>query len=257
MSLEQKLQDLFLLDRQVRGMRKRLDSATRRHKAQTNRLEQLQQQLADLNKLTKHEQAKAGELESQVQGMEARINELRQRMNSVTSNKEYSAILVEVNTLKVDKEKVEEVALAHLSKVDELKTQAAALTESIADQQKLVDAEVREVEAARAEVGAELERLTKERDAAREQLAPDVRDVFERAAEIHDGEAMAAVVEESRRHLEYSCGGCYMAIPIERLNTLMSRPDTLVTCPSCSRILYAPEALKSAMTKAREKARSS
>jgi len=54
---------------------------------------------------------------------------------------------------------------------------------------------------------------------------------------------MAPVHEEDRRRMEYCCGGCFMQIPVEKVN-LLARGDTLVTCGSCARILYFEAALK-------------
>jgi len=70
--------------------------------------------------------------------------------------------------------------------------------------------------------------------------------VFDRLAETYEGEAMAPVIEEDRRRMEYICGGCYMQIPVEKVNLLISS-DELVRCSSCARILYVESALKQAM----------
>lgn len=247
MSLQEQMRALYLLDQEVRGLRSRLDAAIRRQQAQQNKLEQHQRQYAELEEQIRLGQAKAGALELQVKAAEDKIAKLREQMNTVKSNKEYSALLVEVNTLKVDKSKLEDEALARMGEVDALKQHLEQVEEKIQQQQKLVDLAAAEVASARAEVGQRLEEVTAQRDAAADQVPQEARALFNRLAQNYEGEAMAPVEEADRRRMEYNCGGCYMSLPIERVNALMMKPDDLVTCPNCGRILYLDQELKSAI----------
>ena len=244
MSLQDKLHQLFLLDKQVRGLRGRLDTATSRLTAQQNKLDRLNQQQEELKTLLKHTLAKASELENQTKEIEQRIEHLRDQMSSVKSNKEYSAVLLEVNTLKEEKSNIEDEALEQLGQVDRLKQQLDENVASVADQQKLVDGAQTEVDGSRTEVGQRLDELTVERNAAAEEIPDDARQMFERVANQHEGETMAGVSEENRRHREYACEGCYMSIPIERLNALMVQINQIVCCPNCGRILFVGQELK-------------
>jgi len=248
MSLHEKLYQLFLLDQQVRGLSTRLDSARNRHKAQNTKLEQLSQQHRELAEQVKHVSAKTSTLEKEASDIEARIATIRTRMNAVTSNKEYAAMLLEVNTIKIDKDKKEEEAIAQMENRERLAGQLKELETKVADQKRMVGISEKEVTDRRAEVGEKLSEVTVQRDAAAKELPPDSLAAFNKAASYHDGEALAVVVEESRKHHEYSCGGCYMSIPVERLNTLMSRQNTLTSCPNCSRILYVAEELKQSLS---------
>lgn len=247
MSLQEQMRALYLLDQEVRGLRSRLDAAIRRQQAQQNKLEQHQRQYTELEEQIRLGQAKAGALELQVKAAEDKIAKLREQMNTVKSNKEYSALLVEVNTLKVDKSKLEDEALARMGEVDALKQHLEQVEEKIQQQQKLVDLAAAEVASARAEVGQRLEEVTAQRDAAADQVPQEARALFNRLAQNYEGEAMAPVEEADRRRMEYNCGGCYMSLPIERVNALMMKPDDLVTCPNCGRILYLDQELKSAI----------
>jgi predicted nucleic acid-binding Zn-ribbon protein len=247
--MQEKLRSLFLIDSQLRGLRGRLDSGVSRLEKVKGKLDQLKRQHSELSEQVKQHQVKASSLEKQAQGADDRVNTLREQMNNVKSNKEYSALLLEVNTLKLDKGKIEEEALKAMEKVEQLKGEAPALDAKIDEQDKLVKGAVTEVEAARAEVGQQVDELTAKRAAAEQELPPDVRTQFNKLANMHEGEAMASVHEESRRHMEYTCSGCYIILPAERLNRLMRRPDEVVTCPSCGRILYLEEELKASFAK--------
>ncbi len=247
MPLQDQLLAYFRLDQRVRAMRSRLDAAINRQAAQERRLAQLNQQAQELTAQHKQAQAHAATLESEANEREAKTATLRDRMNSVTSNKEYSALLVEVNTGKIEQGKLEEAALAALAKADELKAQLDELQGRVDEQAKLVEATKQEVKDAGDEVGEQLETLTAERDAAGEPISPAARKQFDRLVVVHDGEAMAGIEEQNRRRMEYTCEGCYTMIPVETVNALITKPDEVVVCSNCERILFIPEEIRDAL----------
>lgn len=247
MSLQENLYNLFLLDKQVRGMRRRLDASTGRLNAQTARLGQFTQQHTELQTQLKHNQAKATGLENQAKDIQQRIEHLRQQMQNVTNNKEYSAVLLEVNTLKEDKSKVEDEALEQMEQIDTLKREIEEMASRVQEQEKLVEVAQAEVETCRTEVGQQLNELEARRNEAEQQIPIDARTLFNRMADMHEGNAMVPVSEESRRHMEYTCGGCYITIPAERVNALMTQKDQIICCPSCSRILYIEKELQASI----------
>lgn len=247
MSLQKQVHDFYLLNSQLRGLGRRLATATRRRDAQQRQLDQLQTQRDELAAQLRHSQASATAAEKQVEEVDRKIEAHREQMNTVTNNKQYSALLVEVNTLKIEKGRLEEAALAEMNGVEEATAKLAELDAEIAERQKVLQSAEQEVEAARAEAGDRLDRVQAERDDAAAALPPEVLQNFERLDEAYDGEALAEVEEQDRRRMEYTCGGCFMSLPVEVVNKLMTRPDTVTTCTNCNRILYVDEALKDAL----------
>lgn len=247
MTLQEQLLELFMLDKQVRGMRGRLDTAAARAKAKQSRLDQLNQQQQELHSQHLHAQAKAKALENQSNEVEQRIVHLRDQMQNVKSNKEYSAVLLEVNTLKLEKSKVEDEAIGQLGNVEQLAEELETIRGQVADQEKLLAAAQDEVTQCRDEVGQELDDLQAKRDEAEKVIPSDVSTLFNRMAEMHEGESMASVSEVSRRHREYTCNGCYLNVPVEHVNSLMTLPNQATCCPSCSRILYIDHELKTSI----------
>lgn len=249
MSLQDNLQELYTLDRQVRGLQGRLDAAKQRHQRLLRRLEQLQQQQQELAEQTKQVQASANGLDHQSQASEQRIAKLREQMNSVTSNKEYSALLVEVGTLKDEKSKLEDEALEQMGRADELKVELEQLDARIVEQQKLVDGADLEVKNCVDEVGEQLESLMVQRDEAATHIPADVYATFRRAADDYDGQAMAEVIEQNRKRNEYLCGGCFRIVPLQMINSLMMHPDKMAGCTNCGRILYLNKELKASFAR--------
>ena len=247
MTLQEQIYELFLLEKQVRGLNRRLEVATYQHDQMQAKLNRLQAQHDELATQHKQTQAHSSTLEHQARDVEERITTLRDQMATVTNNKEYSALLIEVNTLKLSKGKVEEEALVQMEQVEGLQSQLTELMSQIEEQKKLVSAAEGEVKNRREEVGAELTERTAKRDAAADQIPSDIIPVFNRLCDQHDGEPLAPAVEDNAKRMEYSCGGCYMTIPLERVNSLFTQPDTLTTCQSCQRFLYVDDVLREQM----------
>ncbi len=247
MPLQDQLYAYFELDQRVRAMRARLDAALRRRDAQQRKLDQLRQAGDELSAQFKTAQAHAATLENEAASIDQRVNAQRDKMNSATSNKEYSALLVEVNTLKADKSKIDDAQLDAMAKVEALTAETDGLSEKIRAQEKLVEGATREVGEAQTEVGGKLAELEAERDAAAQPLSPEIRKTFDRLSHTYDGEAMAEIIEQDRRRMEYTCGGCFTLLPVESVNALITKPDQLTTCGTCNRILYVSKDLRESL----------
>jgi predicted nucleic acid-binding Zn-ribbon protein len=154
-----------------------------------------------------------------------------------------------VNTLKIDKSGYEDKAMDQMEKVEALAGEIEQQKQTVAEQQKIVAGAEAEVAEAREEVGERLDEVTAQRQAAAAEVPGEAMGLFERLAAQYDGEALAVVTEESRRHMEYACGGCYMGLPVERLNALMVGRGGVVQCPSCGRILFLEEELRASIVK--------
>jgi len=246
MSNYEALHELYLVDQQVRGLQSRLDAATTYVRVQTNKLDTLNKQLAELSDQHRQAQASEANLENDIKGAEQRIEKLREQMNSAKTNKEYSAFLVEVNTLKADKSKLEERALELLGESDKLKERIDELKRQVEAQEKVKAHAESELAERKQEVGEDLERLKAQRADKAAKVPDSTLSVFEKLADDTDGEPMAPVEQDNPRRMEYNCGGCFMSIPAEMVNRLATQDD-IVLCTSCGRILYLAPSMKESM----------
>jgi len=246
MSVREQLVELSGIDKQINGLRTRLDAAIARHAAQQAKLDRILQQKAEVEDQSKRIKAATHNLETEVAGLDEQVNKHREQMNAVTNNKEYSALLVETNTIKDKKNKIEESLLQHMQAGEQLDSKLADINTRAADQQKLVDLAKQEVDESESAVRDRLDALNKEREEAVKEVPADALKTYQRALAVHDGDAMAMVTCQDKRRNEFTCESCYMKLPVE---TLLSREDELVNCPSCSCILYVNPAFKESMAK--------
>jgi predicted nucleic acid-binding Zn-ribbon protein len=196
--------------------------------------------LDEASKKLKEAQARAGTAELDLKSRDAHIEKLRNQQQNARNNKEYQALLVEINTQKIDRNKAEDTTMKALEEVErtqglikELTAQHEGETAKLTQMRSQIGERV-------ASLQAEIDALVPAREQAAAACSPKGVQAFERLADRMDGEAMAALSRPHPKREEYICTACNMDVVTDVYNRLHSRDD-LVFCPSCGRILYIPE----------------
>ena len=246
---------LFQADQQLREAQNRLDAATKNVRVQERRVNELAAKQTEAQQKLREHQARAGALELDLKSRDEHIEKLRSQQQNAKNNKEYQAFLIEINTGKVDKGKVEEEWIKVTEAVElgqaELKDMAAGLE---TERAKLASMKAQITDTI-AMLQAEIDALLPAREQAAAAVPQKALAAFNRLADHHDGEAMSALIKPDRRREEYSCSACMMDLVTDVYNKLHTRDD-LVFCPSCRRILYIPDDLPPEMAiKARPKSK--
>jgi len=234
----QALLRLQSVERQLAQVRGRLKTRQNAVAAQQHRIEQVKKDYEALHDKAMQRQKDADRVGLDLKGGEDKVSKYRAVLNTAKTNKEYAAILTQINTLKADNAKQEDEILRIMQEVESVRAEAAKAKAQ-------VDAEEKRLAEVTASSAAEIQRLTGMHDdlsAQRAAAAGDVPSealaVFERIAVNYDGEAMAIVeVHGKRPPYDYVCGGCYMSLNAEHANALKVR-DEIRTCDNCGRILY-------------------
>ncbi len=124
---------LYRADQQLRAAQERYDTAARSVRILERRVNDLTTQLNTLQHTLKNSRPAPSNLELDLKSREERIEKLRSQQQQSKTNKEYQVFLSEINTEKVDRNKVEEQAIEALELVErtqgEVKTLAAQLEE--------------------------------------------------------------------------------------------------------------------------------
>ncbi len=222
---------------QITELQKRIDRKQGVVKRHEQRIAEYDAKVRAWQEAARADQMEADRLDLDVKSNEAQIAKLRQALNSAKTNKEYSAILTQLNTTKADNSKVEEKVLAIFRQIEAKRKELTAIQEERAKEQaRLAEAQggLKDI----CEKSKErLAQLAADREAAAEAVPPKALDTFNRVAKKHNGEAMAQVVRTHPKREEYACEGCNMSITIEQVNNILSRDDA-VLCNTCGRILY-------------------
>jgi predicted nucleic acid-binding Zn-ribbon protein len=229
----QLLRGIQSLDRelfQVRSELKRLPDERSRRGA---RLGELQHQSAELDRALANLRARIKEIEDATTSQRQRIRKLEGECATARAD---TALIVayqhEMRTLRREIGDAEEEGLGLVEQSDALTKQRAELAEQIAQEKAEFaeyDANVEtELTAARAKEAE----LAKRREKAlhAEGLVQEVLQQYEKLLEAREGEALALLDQKT-------CMGCHTTVP-SNVYVRLARGAELVTCPSCTRILY-------------------
>jgi len=225
------------IEKQLVDLRRGIESRKRQRRAATRRMEQCLQDHENTMARARDRQVRLDFLELEIKAKETQIAKLREALNRAKSNKEYAAILTQINTSKADTTKQEEQALQIMSEVEAVREQAEVQLEQAGkEKERLADLE-KSMSRHEASAQVTIGDLQRQRKEVVRQLPHEVLFTFERVAARHDGEGLAAVVQENPRRQEFSCGGCSMAVTLEQFNRLQD-PNEMVTCNCCGRLLH-------------------
>lgn len=225
------------LELQIVDIRRQLQRKDKQVQAQEKKLETMRAGIAAERDEIRKSQVQFDETDVDIKSRSGHVTKLREQLNSVRTNKEYAAILQQINSERADMSRVETKALEMMQGLENRK---AALLE----RQKMEQSEVARLEALKIEAeqtkqqySARLTALLKRRDDASVNLDKDTITHFERLSERYDGEAMAELVRPNPRRDEFICGGCNMGVQADRANSLRTK-DEIITCKNCGRILF-------------------
>ena len=218
-------------------VRRRLRVRERAVDIQQAKVDAKQSELDLVTQRISEKQRLSDSLDLDVKSGEEHVTKLRGALNVSKSNKEYSAILTQMNTIKADSAKVEEQELKLMAEIESLNGETGKLKLEIAEVTKRLEEVAQSSADEIARLRGMLGKLTATRQADSASIAAEALGVFERLVTRYDGEAMAPVQVQDKRRLSYCCGGCYMTLNAEHANALAVRDD-IRTCDNCGRILY-------------------
>ncbi len=236
-ALLESLLTLQEIELQIVDIRRQLAAKERGVSRQGAKLKAAEEALAAERDELKRTQMQADELDVDLKARGAHVGKLRDNLNTVRTNKEYAAVLSQLNNEKADLTRLESRAFELLSAVEARKKALAEHEEALRHEVERLNHLQAQYAQARESFAERLTTLQRRRDEAADRLTPKAFDLFNRVSERYDGEVMARVVQVHPRRAEFLCEGCNMSLAAERANALMTRDD-LITCDNCGRILY-------------------
>ncbi len=175
-------------------------------------------------------------LEVELKSREEQVSKLRAALNSSKTNKEYAAILTQLNTTRADNSKIETQVLELMKDIEADEAQAKEILQQIEEQKKQLETTRADADQAAVKLQADIDEIQKEWDVAAKDIPAEPLEIFKRVAETYDGEAVVEIEQQGGSKGAFSCGGCFMGITAEVVNLLMTK-DEVLRCPNCTRIV--------------------
>lgn len=241
-----RLLKVFRVDNSIDGLQGRLRAAERFLAEQERQLAAIDDQHKTTQAELRKTKASAANAEGEAKRLESHINELREKMNSAASNKEYQAYLAEIATFKTQQEEQESIALELLTRVETLTSELSELAKARDERQGVRTVALKQRDERNAEIAERLEELKSERETIIAEVPEHTLTHYLRVRGQLGDEAMAPVeVVDVKRH-EFVCGNSMLAVPIETVSALLSH-GRLTMDPQSGAILYLSDEARKAM----------
>ena len=173
------------------------------------------------------------DIELTLQQKQERFKALQGQMMAIKTNKEYDALISEIDKLKADMGGLEARAVELLGLIEKNEKEINGLGEQIASVEKVNTEQLSSLQEQIDSVGSKIQIKEAERKHLADQIGKRAISVYER---IRKGKGGAAVVAVKKR----ACGACYKALPPQRIQEIR-KGDRLITCDSCGRMLIWTE----------------
>ena len=164
-----------------------------------------------------------------------KVEKLKSRTPDIKTNKEYTALLKEIETVEQENKAIEEDILKLMEKIDAAAGEISNAESRSAEEAAAIAAERKQLEDNIAKVEAELAAVERERNELAVRIDAPLLAKYQKRAAALSGK----VVVEARGE---SCSGCFMSIPPQLFVNVKKNTEVL-TCPHCSRILYYKDAI--------------
>ena len=174
------------------------------------------------------------EREGELQSREANVKKLQGQLFQVKTNKEYTLMQHEIDTLKADNSLLEEAILKTFDAIDEAVKDRQREQGLVAQEQARLRVERERIERELATIGEQIAQLERTRQTLLPDVPPQALTTYERVLDIREGLALVPLLNDS-------CGGCHRRLPPQVINQVYLKAE-LITCENCNRILYFDEA---------------
>ena len=221
--IDQEIKSLTAKKETLPEKARELDAAFQSRK---ERVDEEKTGLESLNKLHK-------EKESELKQGQEKLRKTKDRLLEVKTNKEYQAMLAEIEAAEQGNGRVEEEILILYDRIDEKKNLLKGHENEFVQYRGTYETERKKIDEELASIDGELEAQKKKYDACIPGLKPDLR----RRYEMIKGRRNGIAVVPARNSI---CSGCNLNLPPQLYNELQ-RSEELICCPNCNRIIYREE----------------
>lgn len=225
--------DLSALDASLRNLARQKEAAAGRIRAAEAATGEIKSRIDSLRDEAKKLQREADAMNLDVKSAEAELSKLETQLRGAKSNKEYDILRKEIDAAKQKKSQLEDAVLEKLMRADALAAEEVEARARLEQAEQELKAAKEAASRLESELGAEEDRLRKEREGIASKLDPEERRLYEKLLEQRGDSAIAKVANGF-------CSACACRITLQMLN-LLDLGTELVQCMGCRRILYLDE----------------
>jgi len=179
--------------------------------------------------------------EAAIQDASEKLKHYQQQISLVRTQREYSALLQEIDTVKGSIKGLEEQALAGMEGYEQAQKKLTEERAAFADLDARYQQALSQWQSERPGVEQQAQTLRAEVAQLRAELPRPTLTNFERVYERRNGDAVAPLKKSTAPGGPiYHCGGCNYRVRLQVVGEIKNK-GSLVQCDGCRRFLYVPE----------------
>ncbi|MEL6107842.1 MAG: phospholipase [Planctomycetota bacterium] len=223
------LRRLHSLQTQVAELEGQLNRGPRQIKAGEALIAQATQKLETARQDVKTATMACDEKQLQLNGREDRIEDLKAKLNTASSNKEFDLLKEQIAADQQANSVQSDEILEGLERIDQLQADVKAADKELSEITKEQQDRAASIEGRMEVVSADLDHVRVELEKHEKEIPVSIRGDYRRLYDGRGPESLAPVEEGC-------CGGCNQTLTTQMVDRI--RLQMLVTCPSCSAWLY-------------------
>lgn len=226
------LRELHRLHQQLADLRDRAERGPKQIRIRQATVTQAEEKLALAHAEVKAARVLADQKQLQLKTGEAKIEDLKGKLNAAQTNREYQALKEQIAAAEMANSVLADEILEAFEKVDQLKLRITEAENNLGKTKQELAKVQQEVKSQQELLLGDLHRVEGNLKEAESSLPADFRDAYQRVVKAKGADAMAQVEGES-------CGGCYQNLTTNMVNDMLM--GRMVACKVCGRLLYLPE----------------
>ena len=231
------MKDKLLLLIKIQECDSQLVKLSAKKKILPENIEKLNQEFSLFEEGIKKNKLKYDELKSRHTENESKIKKInegivktKERMLEVKNNKEYQAMLKEIETAESSRGEVETAIISILEELDKLSILVKKDEEILKQSKNKYEQEKKTIENDLNAVDSDVVNWEQKRIESQKSVPGDLLARYERIKKRNKGIGVTSVWKSV-------CNGCHMNIPPQLYNEVQ-RSEELFSCPNCNRIIY-------------------
>ncbi len=226
-----KLVELQKTDTRIRQLKNNIETAEERRATLEQEFEQHASSIREIQNTKKEAEEKKTDLENRIADAKTQLDRANRNLTTATDTKQYEAAMREIDALNKQVSGHETEILEQLEIIDETDKVLDERADEINNLESDWEKKLKDFEKELRSNKREYNKLTKEREAVFSDISPRLAAVYNRLiTRSRDGIAVAEVKNST-------CSACFMSLR-KQMIVLLKTTDEILTCESCTRILY-------------------
>jgi hypothetical protein len=223
---------LQALDLEIQGLTRQRDTFPQQIKSLEQEIKKAESSVQDSHAEMDRLRKERRRLEGEVDSLRARLSKYKDQLMAVKTNKEYTAMLHEIEGCNKEITSKEDEILAIMEKVENQEKSITVGQKDFAARREQVQKHQSDLKKQMDAADAQIKSLMADRSRMLGNISASLISMYDRIARARKGIALA----EAR---DQSCQVCHVRLRPQMFNEI-KKNQQIITCESCNRILYYP-----------------